>query len=150
MAPCMDACEGYPLLFKETPINLKSLTTYSTSTTATITASVYNTDTITVSPTNLLPYFDFDVPRNITVTVGQTGFLHCRVERLGDKDTDVAFPEIVSVAAPDVVVVAVAAAAVDRLFYSFDSLLCPKPYLHLRYTKFDLIVVAGLALVAYS
>uniref|UniRef100_A0A1B0FMZ0 Ig-like domain-containing protein n=1 Tax=Glossina morsitans morsitans TaxID=37546 RepID=A0A1B0FMZ0_GLOMM len=67
-------------------LNLKSLTTYSTSTTTTITANVYNTDTTTVSPTNLLPYFDFDVPRNITVTVGQTGFLHCRVERLGDKD----------------------------------------------------------------
>ncbi|XP_035906745.1 zwei Ig domain protein zig-8-like [Anopheles stephensi] len=32
------------------------------------------------------PYFDFDVPRNLTVTVGQTGFLHCRVERLGDQD----------------------------------------------------------------
>ncbi|XP_053683624.1 zwei Ig domain protein zig-8 [Sabethes cyaneus] len=32
------------------------------------------------------PYFDFDVQRNLTVTVGQTGFLHCRVERLGDKD----------------------------------------------------------------
>ncbi|KAI9582589.1 hypothetical protein GQX74_011806 [Glossina fuscipes] len=64
----------------------KSLTTYSTSTTTTIIANVYNTDTTTVSPTNLLPYFDFDVPRNITVTVGQTGFLHCRVERLGDKD----------------------------------------------------------------
>ncbi|XP_037813583.1 uncharacterized protein LOC119604801 [Lucilia sericata] len=42
--------------------------------------------TTTASSTNLLPYFDFDVPRNITVTVGQTGFLHCRVERLGDKD----------------------------------------------------------------
>ncbi|KAL9922097.1 defective proboscis extension response 1 isoform 1-T5 [Glossina fuscipes fuscipes] len=64
----------------------ESLTTYSTSTTTTIIANVYNTDTTTVSPTNLLPYFDFDVPRNITVTVGQTGFLHCRVERLGDKD----------------------------------------------------------------
>ncbi|XP_017958338.1 zwei Ig domain protein zig-8 [Drosophila navojoa] len=44
------------------------------------------TTTTTISPTNLLPYFDFDVPRNLTVTVGQTGFLHCRVERLGDKD----------------------------------------------------------------
>ncbi|XP_062132395.1 zwei Ig domain protein zig-8 isoform X2 [Drosophila sulfurigaster albostrigata] len=44
------------------------------------------TTTTTVSPSNLLPYFDFDVPRNLTVTVGQTGFLHCRVERLGDKD----------------------------------------------------------------
>lgn len=32
------------------------------------------------------PYFDFELQRNITVTVGQTGFLHCRVERLGDKD----------------------------------------------------------------
>ncbi|KAM8711318.1 hypothetical protein ACLKA7_000458 [Drosophila subpalustris] len=42
--------------------------------------------TTTISPSNLLPYFDFDVPRNLTVTVGQTGFLHCRVERLGDKD----------------------------------------------------------------
>ncbi|EDW91352.1 zwei Ig domain protein zig-8 [Drosophila yakuba] len=44
------------------------------------------TSTTTISPSNLLPYFDFDVPRNLTVTVGQTGFLHCRVERLGDKD----------------------------------------------------------------
>ncbi|XP_030368974.1 zwei Ig domain protein zig-8 [Scaptodrosophila lebanonensis] len=44
------------------------------------------TTTTTTSPSNLLPYFDFDVPRNLTVTVGQTGFLHCRVERLGDKD----------------------------------------------------------------
>ncbi|KFB50324.1 AGAP005068-PA-like protein [Anopheles sinensis] len=34
----------------------------------------------------LQPYFDFDVNRNLTITVGQTGFLHCRVERLGDKD----------------------------------------------------------------
>lgn len=32
------------------------------------------------------PYFDFEIQRNVTVTVGQTGFLHCRVERLGDKD----------------------------------------------------------------
>lgn len=32
------------------------------------------------------PYFDFELQRNVTVTVGQTGFLHCRVERLGDKD----------------------------------------------------------------
>lgn len=38
---------------------------------------------------NLLPYFDFDVQRNVTVTVGQTGFLHCRVERLGDKDVSI-------------------------------------------------------------
>ncbi|XP_017839346.1 zwei Ig domain protein zig-8 [Drosophila busckii] len=44
------------------------------------------TTSTTIAPSNLLPYFDFDVPRNLTVTVGQTGFLHCRVERLGDKD----------------------------------------------------------------
>ncbi|XP_065369129.1 V-set and immunoglobulin domain-containing protein 1 [Calliphora vicina] len=55
-------------------------TTYSTSYSSSLDV------TTTVSSTNLLPYFDFDVPRNITVTVGQTGFLHCRVERLGDKD----------------------------------------------------------------
>lgn len=40
---------------------------------------------------NVLPYFDFDVQRNLTVTVGQTGFLHCRVERLGDKDVSFSF-----------------------------------------------------------
>lgn len=32
------------------------------------------------------PYFDFELQRNVTVTVGQTGFLRCRVEQLGDKD----------------------------------------------------------------
>jgi hypothetical protein len=32
-----------------------------------------------------LPYFDFNVPRNVTTAVGQTAFLHCRVEQLGDK-----------------------------------------------------------------
>ncbi|XP_071443843.1 zwei Ig domain protein zig-8 [Hetaerina americana] len=31
------------------------------------------------------PYFDFHVPRNVTTAVGQTAFLHCRVEQLGDK-----------------------------------------------------------------
>lgn len=35
------------------------------------------------------PYFDFELQRNVTVTVGQTGFLHCRVERLGDKDVSI-------------------------------------------------------------
>ena len=34
----------------------------------------------------LAPYFDMDVQKNLTVTIGQTAFLHCRVERLGDKD----------------------------------------------------------------
>lgn len=34
---------------------------------------------------SLHPYFDFDVPRNITARVGQTAFLRCRVEQLGDK-----------------------------------------------------------------
>ncbi|XP_018321037.1 zwei Ig domain protein zig-8 isoform X2 [Agrilus planipennis] len=32
-----------------------------------------------------LPYFEFNVPRNVTTTVGQTAFLHCRVQQLGDK-----------------------------------------------------------------
>jgi hypothetical protein len=32
-----------------------------------------------------MPYFDFNVPRNVTTAVGQTAFLHCRVEQLGDK-----------------------------------------------------------------
>lgn len=31
------------------------------------------------------PYFEFNVPRNVTTAVGQTAFLHCRVEQLGDK-----------------------------------------------------------------
>lgn len=31
------------------------------------------------------PYFDFSVARNITTRVGQTAFLNCRVEQLGDK-----------------------------------------------------------------
>lgn len=37
------------------------------------------------------PYFDFELQRNVTVTVGQTGFLHCRVEQLGDKDVSTIF-----------------------------------------------------------
>ncbi|XP_015598177.1 zwei Ig domain protein zig-8 [Cephus cinctus] len=31
------------------------------------------------------PYFEFHVPRNVTAAVGQTAFLHCRVNQLGDK-----------------------------------------------------------------
>lgn len=34
---------------------------------------------------SLHPFFNFDVPRNITTRVGQTTFLPCRVEQLGDK-----------------------------------------------------------------
>lgn len=34
---------------------------------------------------SLHPYFDFDVMLNVTARVGQTAFLHCRVEQLGDK-----------------------------------------------------------------
>lgn len=34
---------------------------------------------------SLHPYFDFDVSRNITARVGQTAFLRCKVEQLGDK-----------------------------------------------------------------
>ncbi|CAO1319855.1 unnamed protein product [Diamesa hyperborea] len=42
--------------------------------------------TIEPASSYLMPYFDFDVQRNVTVVIGQTAFLHCRVERLGDKD----------------------------------------------------------------
>ena len=31
------------------------------------------------------PYFDFSAARNVTTRVGQTAFLHCRVEQLSDK-----------------------------------------------------------------
>ncbi|XP_041971842.1 zwei Ig domain protein zig-8-like isoform X2 [Aricia agestis] len=31
------------------------------------------------------PYFEYNVPRNVTTVVGQPAFLHCRVEQLGDK-----------------------------------------------------------------
>lgn len=34
---------------------------------------------------SLHPYFNFDVQRNVTARVGQTAFLQCRVEQLGDK-----------------------------------------------------------------
>jgi len=36
-----------------------------------------------------MPYFDFNVARNVTTAVGQTAFLHCRVEQLGDKGVSV-------------------------------------------------------------
>lgn len=38
----------------------------------------------------LHPYFDFDVPRNVTARVGQTAFIRCRVEQLGDKSVSFA------------------------------------------------------------
>lgn len=34
---------------------------------------------------SLHPYFNFDVLLNVTARVGQTAFLHCKVEQLGDK-----------------------------------------------------------------
>ncbi|KAJ9579463.1 hypothetical protein L9F63_024430, partial [Diploptera punctata] len=42
-------------------------------------------DVVSGSNVSTLPYFDFNVPRNVTTAVGQTAFLHCRVEQLGDK-----------------------------------------------------------------
>uniref|UniRef100_A0A182RUE2 Ig-like domain-containing protein n=1 Tax=Anopheles funestus TaxID=62324 RepID=A0A182RUE2_ANOFN len=51
-----------------------------------VSSNIIMTATTEESSDALQPYFDFDVPRNLTVTVGQTGFLHCRVERLGDQD----------------------------------------------------------------
>lgn len=34
---------------------------------------------------SLHPYFNFDVARNVTTRVGQTAFLQCKVEQIGDK-----------------------------------------------------------------
>lgn len=42
----------------------------------------------TVYPAHIMslhPYFNFDVSRNVTARVGQTTFLQCKVEQLGDK-----------------------------------------------------------------
>ncbi|KAK3913963.1 Eukaryotic translation initiation factor 3 subunit A [Frankliniella fusca] len=39
------------------------------------------------SNVSIFPYFDFNVPRNVTTAEGQSGFLHCRVEHLGDKSS---------------------------------------------------------------
>lgn len=44
------------------------------------------TTTTTEESAAYQPYFDFSVNRNVTVNVGQTGFLFCRVERLGEQD----------------------------------------------------------------
>lgn len=43
---------------------------------------------------SLHPYFDFDVMLNVTARVGQTAFLHCRVEQLGDKSVSLMNIEI--------------------------------------------------------
>ncbi|EEB11480.1 hypothetical protein Phum_PHUM121030 [Pediculus humanus corporis] len=50
--------------------------------------SQFHDDGINMAAANnisIFPYFDFNVPRNVTTAVGQTAFLHCRVEQLGDK-----------------------------------------------------------------
>ncbi|KAG8320402.1 hypothetical protein J6590_069710 [Homalodisca vitripennis] len=38
-----------------------------------------------VTNSSIFPYFDYNVQRNVTTAVGQSAFLHCRVEQLGDK-----------------------------------------------------------------
>ena len=38
-----------------------------------------------VGNSSMFPYFDYNVSRNVTTAVGQSAFLHCRVEQLGDK-----------------------------------------------------------------
>ncbi|KAL4112717.1 hypothetical protein QTP88_016453 [Uroleucon formosanum] len=47
------------------------------------------TDRTSSTPGNgtdqLYPFFDYYVPRNITTTIGQSAFLHCRTENLNDK-----------------------------------------------------------------
>lgn len=40
---------------------------------------------------SLHPYFNFDVQRNVTARVGQTTFLMCKVEQLGDKSVSLLF-----------------------------------------------------------
>lgn len=40
---------------------------------------------------SLHPYFNFDVQRNVTARVGQTAFLQCKVEQLGDKSVSFQF-----------------------------------------------------------
>lgn len=32
------------------------------------------------------PYFEPNVPRNVTTAIGQTAFLHCRVYQRSDKE----------------------------------------------------------------
>lgn len=48
------------------------------------TSSLHDSNTINQNFSSQ-PYFDFSVARNVTTRVGQTAFLNCRVEQLGDK-----------------------------------------------------------------
>lgn len=45
----------------------------------------------------LYPFFDYYVPRNITTTIGQSAFLHCRTENLNDKSVSGAVARAISV-----------------------------------------------------
>ncbi|XP_049545765.1 zwei Ig domain protein zig-8-like [Anopheles darlingi] len=51
-----------------------------------VSSNIMMTTTTTEESAAYQPYFDFDVPRNLTVSVGHTGFFLCKVERLGDKE----------------------------------------------------------------
>uniref|UniRef100_A0A182FGG0 Ig-like domain-containing protein n=1 Tax=Anopheles albimanus TaxID=7167 RepID=A0A182FGG0_ANOAL len=51
-----------------------------------VSSNIMMTTTTTEESAAYQPYFDFSVNRNVTVNVGQTGFLFCRVERLGEQD----------------------------------------------------------------
>ncbi|XP_031629957.1 zwei Ig domain protein zig-8 [Contarinia nasturtii] len=51
-----------------------------------ITATTTMSNNIMTTTDSEQPYFDFELQRIVNVSVGQTAFLHCRVERLGDKD----------------------------------------------------------------
>ncbi|XP_060840900.1 inactive tyrosine-protein kinase 7-like [Rhopalosiphum padi] len=52
-------------------------------------SALRQTDRTSSTPGNgtdqLYPFFDYYVPRNITTTIGQSAFLHCRTENLNDK-----------------------------------------------------------------
>ena len=89
---CLNVCPVRffsPLSFSSLSLSLSFSPSLSSLRTVSVSSSIIMTTTTEESEA-LQPYFDFDVPRNLTVTVGQTGFLHCRVERLGDQDVSTA------------------------------------------------------------
>lgn len=53
--------------------------------------AVANTTVYPAHIMSLHPYFNFDVSRNVTARVGQTTFLQCKVEQLGDKSVSLSF-----------------------------------------------------------
>ncbi|XP_050538322.1 inactive tyrosine-protein kinase 7-like [Daktulosphaira vitifoliae] len=74
----MTICQGKLTVFTQKPS--RRLTTQEPS------SLTERLQVTTVNSTDLLyPFFDYYVPRNITTTIGQSAFLHCRTENLNDK-----------------------------------------------------------------